>query len=272
MGVPPLGLGDYLKIGTPAEIPPAWCGKRHGPTGNRRSRREKRRRFPPLHPHVSAHHPALRRQLQQLIPRRPLRLHRHAARRPPSGNHGDDPRTRQRMGGLRGRPHDLLQDRSRGPLLGWRAGPGARFPRRRLPARLGLHRQSLLQTVLPREHRPGRHVRRPTISVSLPEAKLYAPAIAGALPPSPPHFYAEYGPDYNERYQWRFPPTTGAYEVLPEDIVKGASITQTRVKDWWAKDRKYYNTVSIRTNSSTPWCATNPRPSNCSAPASSTPS
>ena len=60
------------------------------------------------------------------------------------------------------------------------------------------------------------------------------------MSPSPPHFYAEYGPDYAERYQWRFPPTTGAYEVKPEDIVKGVSITQTRVKDWWAKDRKYY--------------------------------
>jgi microcin C transport system substrate-binding protein len=79
-----------------------------------------------------------------------------------------------------------------------------------------------------------------TLSVSLPQAKLYAPALAGGIQPSPPHFYQEYGPDYAERYQWRFPPTTGAYEVLPEDIVKGASITQTRVKDWWAKDRKYY--------------------------------
>lgn len=79
-----------------------------------------------------------------------------------------------------------------------------------------------------------------TLSVSLPEAKIYAPAIAGAVTPSPPHFYSEYGPDYNERYQWRFPPTTGAYEVLPQDIIKGASITQTRVKNWWAKDRKYY--------------------------------
>jgi microcin C transport system substrate-binding protein len=79
-----------------------------------------------------------------------------------------------------------------------------------------------------------------TVSVSLPEAKIYAPAIAGAITPSPPHFYSEYGPDYSERYQWRFPPTTGAYEVLPEDIIKGASITQTRVKSWWAKDRKYY--------------------------------
>lgn len=79
-----------------------------------------------------------------------------------------------------------------------------------------------------------------TLSISLPEAKLYAPFIAGSMTPAPPHFYDEYGPDYNERYQWRFPPTTGAYEVLEEDIVKGASITQTRVRDWWARDRKYY--------------------------------
>ena len=36
------------------------------------------------------------------------------------------------------------------------------------------------------------------------------------------------------------PPTTGAYFVKDEDIVKGASITLTRAKDWWAKDRKFY--------------------------------
>jgi microcin C transport system substrate-binding protein len=79
-----------------------------------------------------------------------------------------------------------------------------------------------------------------TLSISLPEAKLYAPFIAGGMLPSAPHFYADYGPDYSERHQWRFPPTTGAYEVLENDIVKGASITQTRVRDWWARDRKYY--------------------------------
>lgn len=78
------------------------------------------------------------------------------------------------------------------------------------------------------------------LSISLPEAQLFAPALAGALTPSPPHFYSEYGPDYSERYQWKFPPTTGAYEVLPDDVVKGVSVTQTRVKDWWARDRKYY--------------------------------
>ena len=79
-----------------------------------------------------------------------------------------------------------------------------------------------------------------TVSVSLPETKAYAAALAGAITPSAPHFYSEYGADYNERYQWRFPPTTGAYEIRPDDIVKGVSITQTRVKDWWARDRKYY--------------------------------
>jgi microcin C transport system substrate-binding protein len=79
-----------------------------------------------------------------------------------------------------------------------------------------------------------------TVSISLPEAKIYAPAIAGALTPYCPAFYGEYGPDYSERYQWRFPPTTGAYEVKPDGIVNGVSITQERVKNWWAKDRKYY--------------------------------
>lgn len=79
-----------------------------------------------------------------------------------------------------------------------------------------------------------------TLSVSLPQARSHAAYLTGSLQAAPPHFYQEYGPDYSERYQWRFPPTTGAYKVLPEDIVKGASITQTRVKDWWAGDRKYY--------------------------------
>ncbi|MES2996419.1 MAG: ABC transporter substrate-binding protein [Verrucomicrobiota bacterium] len=79
-----------------------------------------------------------------------------------------------------------------------------------------------------------------TLSISLPEAKVFAPAVAGAAIPSSPAFYSDYGPDFSERYQWRFAPTTGAYEVRPEDIVKGASITQTRVKNWWAKDYNYY--------------------------------
>lgn len=78
------------------------------------------------------------------------------------------------------------------------------------------------------------------LSVTLPEAQIYSASIAGAMVPASPKFYAEYGPDYADRYQWSFPPTTGAYQVLPEDLVKGVSITQTRVKNWWAKDRKYF--------------------------------
>ena len=53
-------------------------------------------------------------------------------------------------------------------------------------------------------------------------------------------FYKEFGPDFESRYNWRPRPTTGAYQILKEDIDKGRSIAMTRVKDWWAKDRKYY--------------------------------
>ncbi len=78
-----------------------------------------------------------------------------------------------------------------------------------------------------------------TLSVTLPEKKpdMY---YSTSLRPASPKFYAEYGPDYKERYQWRVPPTTGAYDLKSENIKKGRSITMTRVKDWWAKDRKYY--------------------------------
>ncbi len=79
-----------------------------------------------------------------------------------------------------------------------------------------------------------------TLSISVPEARVFAAASLGSLTPSPPHFYENYGPDYTERYQWKFPPTTGPYLVKPDDIVKGVSITQTRVKNWWARDKKYY--------------------------------
>ncbi len=77
------------------------------------------------------------------------------------------------------------------------------------------------------------------VSVTLPKVRPMQPYFC-SLSPAPSHFYNEYGPDFEERYQWRFIPTTGAYKVEPQDIVKGVSITQTRVLDWWAKDKKYY--------------------------------
>jgi microcin C transport system substrate-binding protein len=69
------------------------------------------------------------------------------------------------------------------------------------------------------------------------------------LVPMPQHFYSEVGEDFVDRYQWRSPPTTGAYRVKEEDIKKGRSIALSRVKDWWAKDKKHfryrYNTDQI---------------------------
>ena len=84
------------------------------------------------------------------------------------------------------------------------------------------------------------------IAISLPEPKPKLPYFA-SLPPSAPHFYKEYGPDYKERYQWRVPPTTAAYTVKPEDLAKGVSITLSRVDDWWAEGKKFYaGTVQSR--------------------------
>ena len=62
----------------------------------------------------------------------------------------------------------------------------------------------------------------------------------GGIPPAASHFYDEFGPDFEERFQWIVPPTTGAYRLLPEDLVKGQSLTLTRVDDWWLKDKKFY--------------------------------
>jgi microcin C transport system substrate-binding protein len=45
------------------------------------------------------------------------------------------------------------------------------------------------------------------------------------------------GETYLNEWNWRLPPGTGPYEIRPEDIKKGRSITMHRRKDYWAKDR-----------------------------------
>ncbi len=77
-----------------------------------------------------------------------------------------------------------------------------------------------------------------TFSITLAEPKALAPYWAN-LNPMPRHYYAEFGPDFESRYQWRPRPTTGAYAILEGDIKFGRSITLTRVKDWWARDKKF---------------------------------
>jgi len=79
-----------------------------------------------------------------------------------------------------------------------------------------------------------------TISISVPEAKPNMHDRTLSLSPTPQHFYKELGDDYVERYQWLFVPTTGAYEVKDKDIRKGRSIALSRVKNWWAKDKKFW--------------------------------
>lgn len=79
-----------------------------------------------------------------------------------------------------------------------------------------------------------------TISITLAEAKPDFLDRAGGLRPLPIEFYKELGEDYPVRYQWRFEPTTGAYELRDADIKKGRSITMRRIKDWWAADKKFY--------------------------------
>ncbi len=79
------------------------------------------------------------------------------------------------------------------------------------------------------------------LALTLPTARPLAPyAAACLLPAEEPSFYAEYGSDYTERYQWRAAPTTGAYEVKPELMKRGRTITLSRVKNWWAKNKKFY--------------------------------
>ena len=78
-----------------------------------------------------------------------------------------------------------------------------------------------------------------TLSITYSEAKpdiIYLTS----LRPVPRHFYDEFGEDFLERYNYRFEPTTGPYEILPENMKKGRSVTLTKVKDWWLKDRKHY--------------------------------
>lgn len=76
------------------------------------------------------------------------------------------------------------------------------------------------------------------LAVTLVEPRAAA-AYYAAVPASCTRFYAEFGPDYSTRYLWRPVPTTGAYRIAPEGLVRGRSITLQRVKNWWAKDRKY---------------------------------
>ncbi len=58
--------------------------------------------------------------------------------------------------------------------------------------------------------------------------------------PNPRQFFNELGDDFVERYQWRFETTTSPYLLDDKNLKKGRSVTFTRDKDWWAKDKKHW--------------------------------
>ena len=77
-------------------------------------------------------------------------------------------------------------------------------------------------------------------SITIPEAKPDMDSRVLELRPMPQQFYKELGPDFVERYQWRFQPNTGPYVIHEKDIKKGQSIALTRNENWWAKDNKFF--------------------------------
>lgn len=79
-----------------------------------------------------------------------------------------------------------------------------------------------------------------TLSVTYYKAKPDVISKVGGLRPVPEHYYEELDENFIQDYQFEFEPTTGAYEVRPENVKKGESITLTRVPSWWADKKKYY--------------------------------
>ncbi|MDB6007462.1 MAG: extracellular solute-binding protein family 5 [Prosthecobacter sp.] len=77
-----------------------------------------------------------------------------------------------------------------------------------------------------------------TLSISLTEPKPLAAYYVNTSPMSR-RFFSEFGPDFEQRYQWRCRPTTGPYVIREEDIHFGRDIALTRVKNWWARDKKF---------------------------------
>jgi microcin C transport system substrate-binding protein len=78
-----------------------------------------------------------------------------------------------------------------------------------------------------------------TISITLTEAKP-DPVYFTSLSPTPAHFYRVLDDKFLEKFQWKFEPTTGPWDLKPENMVQGSSITMTRVKHWWADGKKFY--------------------------------
>lgn len=78
-----------------------------------------------------------------------------------------------------------------------------------------------------------------TIAITVKEKKPDLLYKAISVRPVPVHFYTELADDWQDVYQWQFEPTTGAYEVLPENVDKGRRVILSKVPDWWAAGLKH---------------------------------
>jgi microcin C transport system substrate-binding protein len=80
-----------------------------------------------------------------------------------------------------------------------------------------------------------------TLAITLMEARPDIATRVLAISPVPQHFYREVGPDFAQRYNWRFQPTSGPYVISDAELSRirtnRNSITLTRLDNWWADDK-----------------------------------
>ncbi len=80
----------------------------------------------------------------------------------------------------------------------------------------------------------GEYIISVTGKIALPRWELHTKY---GLAPTPRHFH-KLDENWVNNYNWKIEPVTGPYYV--DKINKGKSVVLKRIKDWWAKDLKYY--------------------------------
>jgi len=78
-----------------------------------------------------------------------------------------------------------------------------------------------------------------TYAITLPELRPDIEDRAGDMSLYPKHFFADFGPHWEDRYNWLVTPTTGPYTIRDEDVRKQVSVTLSRVPNWWGSDKRF---------------------------------
>lgn len=79
-----------------------------------------------------------------------------------------------------------------------------------------------------------------SFAITLFEAKPDMLDRAGNWVPYPRHAFADFGPGWTSKYDWRVLPMDGAYKLEKKDIDMGRSVTFTRIKNWWGQDKRFW--------------------------------